>query len=53
MTPLRSGSFHFKDGELFCENVNLNKLTRTIKEDNVTPCYVYSKYSNSSTSTFS
>ena len=37
--------FQYKGDQLYCEDISLSKLDQHLKNVNLTPCYVYSKYS--------
>ena len=43
MSKLRDGNFHYKDGALHCEDVDLSKLEDMLRVENLTPCYIYSR----------
>ena len=37
-------NFCFKEGVLFCEDVEMSRLEDVLAVENMTPCYVYSRY---------
>ena len=41
---LGEGNFCYKEGVLYCEDIELSRLEDNLLVENLTPCYVYSKY---------
>ena len=41
---LVEGNFCYNEGELYCEDIEISRLEDKLLVENLTPCYVYSKY---------
>ena len=41
---LGEGNFSYKEGVLTCEGVDISRLGDNLAVENLTPCYVYSRY---------
>ena len=39
-------NFGYKDGVLTCEDVDISRLRDKLNVENLTPCYVYSRYTS-------
>ena len=38
------GNFSYKEGVLYCEDIEFSRLEDKLLVEKLTPCYVYSKY---------
>ena len=41
---LEEGNFCYKEGVLYCEDIEISRLEDMLMVENLTPCYVYSRY---------
>ena len=41
---LGEGNFCYKEGVLFCEDIEISRLEDILMVENLTPCYVYSRW---------